>query len=283
MNGKKEDFIDHPIAKDIMTPYVHMLPSIAKFKDLLELMYEKRVSAIIIYKMDKEIKNPKKNYYIISQTDIVDYLFKNKNCDDIYEVPLSEIMKGPINMVDQETPIDLVIRIMTEKGYKRVLISKNDEPVGVVSTKDVLMWNNLYFKPSKPILLMVIDNKSSILLGQYIFRENIEQNPDRNIIELYGGALSSISNIADEIVQHSGQMKVLQKENATILLEPKNDVTGILICDNNSIELRERLHEFIERFVEEYNLILNSKTYKVTKPNIDLSNLIGIFGPIKNK
>jgi hypothetical protein len=56
-------------------------------------------------------------------------------------------------------------------------------------------------------------------------------------------------------------MRVLRKEKFTILFEPDEQITGILICDNNSIELRRKLHTIVDLFKLEYGEKLQSKMF----------------------
>ncbi len=277
---------ERALARDVMNPKVYELPSSALFKDLLEIMYLKNVSSIFIHDMNSS------NYYIITDKIVVAFLreqhknsgFSDLGYSDVYNVPVSYIMTGPVELVNLDTPIDTLIHFMHEKGYARVLISESEsgKAVGVVSTMDILMWNNAYFQPSKPIALLIMDNQSSIILGNHIFKENIDEELNSTLMEIYGGALASISAITEEILKKSGEMRVLQKENFTVLLEHREKITGILICDNNSIELRRRLHLFTNKFCKKFERMLNSPNYHhLSKPDIDLTQMSELFHPTK--
>lgn len=262
-----------------MTPRVFMLPSTSNFGELVRLMHEKRVSAIIIFNVDDG------QYYIISHTDVIEFLHKFRgeyDKDEMYSTKLSQIMNGPIDIVEEKTPIDQVIRIMTVRGYKRVLIGKNGEPTGIVSTRDLLLWNNNYFKEAAPLILMVMDNDSSIILGKHVFRENFNRQINHELIDLYGGALTSISHITEEVLNQSGGMRCIRKDNFTILFEPREMITAILVCDHNSIMLRRRLNSFTSRFEADYSEMLCAQGYpKSGKPEIDLAELGDLFRHLK--
>lgn len=128
------------VAKEIMTPYVIELNTDACFEEVINILVKNRITAVFI-------RDPETNdYYILSQRDIVKFLnnggFSRRK---LPQTSVKEIMKGPIEKVDAETPVDKVIRFMTEHDYKRVLISDNGEATGVISTKDIMKWNDTYF------------------------------------------------------------------------------------------------------------------------------------------
>lgn len=280
MKTKSQESVEHPVASDIMTPYVYWLPSTANFLDVVRMMYEKRVSAIIIREAAKG------KYFVISHSDVVEFLVKRREARegfcDVLDVPVAQLMRGPVDLIDDDAPLDRIIHKMFQKGYKRVLIGKAGapEPSGIISTQDILTWNNSYFKPAKPIALLVADNDSAVIIAKHLFRENFGAGINDELIELFGGALSSIGKMTDEILHQSGQMRTLRKENYTILFEPHQVVTGILICNNNSIELRRRLHNFVERFCRQYRELLESAAYGYAKPaELDIAELAAMFSP----
>lgn len=266
-----DEIISHACAKDIMTPFVHMLHPMATLKEILEIMVEKQVSAVFIdHKQEHK-------YFIVSQTDVIKFLHQEGINDPLINlVPASRIMKGPIEVIEEDMSIDLVIRFMKNHNYKRVLIGKEGTATGVISTRDILIWNDVYFKPARPQVLLFIENQSSLLIGKHFFKENIEQgsSPDNQLIELYGGALSSISMITDEVLKQTGKMKHLLKENRAVLFENKENITGILICDNNSIDMRTKLHRATARFID-----LNQKYIKNNyfSREFDVRPIISVF------
>ena len=237
------------IAGEIMTPYVIMLKMDASFQEVINILYDNNISAVFIYDDSKD------DYYIISQTDIVNFLNKGGMFkQNLAEISVLEVMQGPIEMLDIDTPIDNIIRFMTKHKYKRVLVSKKGKAAGVVSTRDILMWNNTYFRVAKPQILLIIDNESSILIAKHVFEQNIIDEVKHDLIDLLGGALSTISMLTNEVIKKSGKISFLIKERRAVLFKPYHNITGILICDYNSIELRSKLQEAIEKF---YDLHIN--------------------------
>ncbi|MFX0057981.1 MAG: cyclic nucleotide-binding/CBS domain-containing protein [Candidatus Hodarchaeota archaeon] len=239
---------------EIMTPYVIMLKRDAKFKELVDRLQKHNISAVFIEDTTKE------EYFIVTKTDVINFLNSGGvNEQKLAEVPVEKLMQGPIDLIDVDMPIDTVIRFMIEHGYKRVLIGKDNKPVGVVSTKDIMLWNNTYFKPSKPQILLIMDNLNSIFIAKHIFKENLEDDVHNGLMDAYGGALTSISAITDEVIKQSGSMRQLLKDKRSILFEPYKGITGVLISDYNSIDLRRKLKIATKKFYELHSKRIDSR------------------------
>ena len=262
-----------PSARDLMTKYVLMLPSTAHFGDLVELMFKNKVSAVVINDPEKQ------KYYIISHTDVISFLQETKDKPHtLFSSPLSSIMKSPVEIVDQNISIDIAIRLMNERGHKRLVLGKHGIPTGIISTRDILLWNNRFFRPGKPIMLLVFDNETSLLISKHKFKQNLAREVNDDLVEIYGGALASINNITNEVIHSDGKMRVLQKDSFTILFEPREKITGILVATHNNIELRRRLFAFVESFMETHGSLFNSTEYRNRpKEEIDVSKWVNLF------
>ncbi|MBN2154534.1 MAG: CBS domain-containing protein [Candidatus Lokiarchaeota archaeon] len=270
MSSRVRDF---PSARDLMTRFVLMLPSTANFGDLIELMYKNRVSAVVIN--DPETQN----YFIVSHTDVIEFLqYSKSQRNDIYNIPLKFIMKSPVEIIDQNISIDKAIHMMNERGFKRLVLGKNGIPTGIISTRDILMWNNKFFRPGKPVMLLVLDNDTSILLAKHIFKENITRGINQSLVEIFGGAIASINSITNEVINTDGKIRILQKDNFTVLFEPRDKITALLVTTNSNIELRRRLFAFVEAISEKYRSLFESTEYKNhAKEEIDILEWIHLF------
>ncbi|MFX1572737.1 MAG: cyclic nucleotide-binding/CBS domain-containing protein [Promethearchaeota archaeon] len=262
------------VAGEIMTPHVIMLDTNSTFKDVITSLHENDISAVFIEDPSKE------EYFIVTKTDIINFLNdRGMEEHNLSDISVKEIMKGPTIMLDIETPIDTIIRFMIEHNFKRVLISKDSKPAGVVSTRDIMKWNNTYFKPAKPQILLFMDDINSTFIAKHIYQENIGDDVQQELIDIYGGAISSISAITDEVIKSSGTMRQLLKDKRSILFEPYKGITGILISDYNSIELRRKLKIATEKFYETYSNLIDDKHKKERgiNVNLDINSLVPIF------
>lgn len=265
--------IDSASAGEIMTPHVIMLESTASFRKAIELLYEKDISAVFIEDPDD------KNYYILSHNSIINYLAKNKlDHREMEDIFVKEIMEGPIYPIDINNTVDQIIWFMMRHNYKRVLVVDDGEPTGVISTRDIMKWNDTYFKPAKPQVLLIMDNNSGNFVARHIFEENIEDEFESNLIDLYGGAIQSVSFITDEIMAHSGPIVHLEKNNRSVLFEPYYEITGVLICDYNSIRLRRKLIEATHEFYKIYKDIIKlEKNSNGICRFLDIQPVLNIF------
>ena len=259
---------------EIMTPHVILLKKDALFKELVEKLQKYNISAIFI---EDTTTN---EYFIVTKTDVINFLSSGGILEqNLSEVSVEKLMQGPTELIDIDTSIDTVIRFMIEHGFKRVLIGKDNKPVGVVSTKDIMQWNNTYFKPSKPQILLIMDNLNSIFIAKHIYKENLDDDVHDGLMDAYGGALTSISAITDEVIKQSGTMRQLLKDKRSILFEPYKGITGVLISDYNSIELRRKLKIATKKFYELHSELINSKHSKENgiSKTLNIDPIVPIF------
>ncbi|MBD3351373.1 MAG: CBS domain-containing protein [Candidatus Lokiarchaeota archaeon] len=261
--------IENTIARTIMTDHIYKLNIEASLDQVVKLMNDEHISGVFL---EDEKSN---QYYIITHTDIVAWLNSAVGKPlHIEQVNVSDIMNGPVEMIDENMPIDKVIHHLRDKDIKRTLVARDSKPIGVISFSDILQWNYNYFKVGIPQAFLVIENKSGILIGKHIFEENIDEPVNQELMDLFGGALKSISHITNEVLGKQTQMKNLIGENHAVLFEVFFEITGILICDQHSIELHQKLHTAVRLFYKKHEKRIQSKGLK-TEWNV--SDIIGAF------
>ncbi len=249
--------IEHPGARDIMTPRIYMLRPNQTFAELIELMDEKLISAVVIH------DDTMNDYNIISHSDIIRFMHKHQcKFEDLSKEPLHQMMTGPMGSVDIEASVDDIIRYMNDSGFKRVLVKENGKAVGIISMKDIIKWSSDYFQKANPLVVMIMENKSGVCLAKYICSTVDLNRLNKDLIEIFGSAINSISCITEEVFKETGNLRIVRKDKYTILFEPHEAITGILICDNNSIDLRRKLHAITDLFLLKYQNMLNSKQFK---------------------
>jgi len=83
----------------------------------------------------------------------------------------------------------------------------------------------------------------------------------------------------DELIKGSGKMSQLSKESHSVLFEPYQNITGILICDYNSIDLKRKLRNATKKFFDTHDNLLkqaNSKNIAIYTC-LDINPVIPIF------
>ena len=230
---------------------VTVTPS-ASLLDVIKLMYEKNISGIAVVGENRE-------YYFISHSDIISFIYNNSNHGDLSKINIRGVMRGPLDTIYPNTSIDDIIHMMQNQGLKRILISNYEktELLGIITTHDVMVWNSSVLKRSIPILLLVIENDTSLLLATHVFKEEI--NVD--LLDLFSGSLSAVDSILKEVVSEKGSLKTIQKDFYTILLEQRELVTAVLIVDHASIDIRRRLQDFVRDFIKTYKTALENRRF----------------------
>lgn len=243
------------IAADIAHVGVYILEKSDSLFDVIDLMNGKNISAVII----EDISDLSK-YYIITHRDIIRFfsqqphLFENPTSDHIRtgwlnHVRAKDLMRGPIKIVNKKTPIDEIVHIMNRRGYKRVIVgNEKEQPIGVISTKDIIAWTKDILPKGLPIMLCVMENTTGLIIARYVFRDDIAEE----YLDLFGGIITAIEGITDEIMKNSGDLRFIEKDFYDIMLEQTEDITVILVCDESSIELRIELQVFTNRFIKLY-------------------------------
>ncbi|MHC1590770.1 MAG: hypothetical protein ACXQS8_01675 [Candidatus Helarchaeales archaeon] len=117
---------------------------------------------------------------------------------------------------------------------------------------------------------------SGILIHDYPFKLTREQEP-----QLVSSGLTGLGMLIKEITKKETQVKIIEQEGMTILLEHGNYISGALISEENRISLRKKLRELIEKTEQVYKDQLAEFSGNISQFE-DLRNLITkIFSPVK--
>jgi len=126
-------------------------PAITVFIDnnmseVASLMRSNEIGSVIVLDNDS---NP---VGIVTERDIVGRVIpKNKNPSEIIA---SEVMSKPLHRIDPEATITEAAKIMRTQGIRRLVVFKNSELVGIISSDDIAKIT--------PELITIIMEKSSI-------------------------------------------------------------------------------------------------------------------------
>ncbi|MHA1672318.1 MAG: CBS domain-containing protein [Promethearchaeota archaeon] len=271
------------IAADIAHVGVYLLEKSDLLLDVITLMERKHISAVVI----EDIQDFS-SYYIISHRDLIHFFAKRRKLFELQDnsgqgfellknIRASEIMRGPLEIIAKSTPIDEVVHLMNEKGYKRVIVGNNkDQPIGIISTKDIIAWTKEILPKGAPMVLAVIENVTGLILSKHVFKDEISEE----YLDLLGGVLTAIEGITDEVMQNSGDLRFIEKDFYDIMLEQTENVTIILVCDESSIDLRIKLQIFTDRYMHQFkdDLELRKKMgYVQAIDKFKIRNLARIF------
>jgi CBS domain-containing protein len=93
-----------------------------------ETMGKKRIGSLIVTKGQAIVG-------IITERDIMSKVIAEKR--DLENVKVKEVMSTPIVTVSKDMEGETVLKIMAEKGVRKVLVTEKTDIVGIFSTSDI--------------------------------------------------------------------------------------------------------------------------------------------------
>jgi hypothetical protein len=183
-----------------------------------------------------------KNVYIITHGDVIRWI--DIHSRNIRHLRAKHLMHGPVTPIRETDTVSTAIQIMCDKGVKRVLVENSDgEKVGIITVKDILLWNSNLFKEGTPYVLLTAAKETGIVLFEYHF----PAPDDFSLLstDLLGLGMTALGSMTGELLQESGEIRVVRKEKYVIMLEETKYLKGILVANQESIGLRKSLQEFV--------------------------------------
>lgn len=113
------------IASDIMTRKVATIHPGASVQEAAQLLDQKRISGAPVVDPDGKIIG------IITEADIISKV-------DREGLRVIDIMSHDVIAVDEETPVNEIAALLTERKIKRVPVVENGKLVGIVSRADIV-------------------------------------------------------------------------------------------------------------------------------------------------
>jgi CBS domain-containing protein len=113
------------IARDIMTRTVATIHPEASAQEAAQLLYQKRISGAPVVDADDKIIG------IITEADIISKVNREG-------LRVADIMSHEIIAVGEETPVNEIAALLTERKIKRVPVVCDGKLVGIVSRADIV-------------------------------------------------------------------------------------------------------------------------------------------------
>jgi len=113
------------IARDIMTRTVATIHPEASAQEAAQLLYQKRISGAPVVDADDNIIG------IITEADIISKVNREG-------LRVADIMSHEIIAVGEETPVNEIAALLTERKIKRVPVVCDGKLVGIVSRADIV-------------------------------------------------------------------------------------------------------------------------------------------------
>ena len=116
-------------AKDIMKSPIVTVDSQEDTLAVAALMKSRNIGSVIVEKEGSLVG-------IITKRDLIWRVLAEKK--DPETVKVHEIMSSPLVTSDLDTPLSHIARKMAKNNTRRIVITKQDNPIGVVSERDIV-------------------------------------------------------------------------------------------------------------------------------------------------
>jgi len=127
-------------ARDIMSKKLITLDSTVSAFEIAKIMDKNNVSCVVLTK--NEIPQG-----IVTERDLLSKVIApNKRPS---ELAATEIMTFPITMVSSSTPIDDIVQKMLDKKIRRVVVTDNNQPLGIITVTDFVKHLNTILSGSE--------------------------------------------------------------------------------------------------------------------------------------
>ena len=112
----------------LMTQPVIKIDEDATIQEAIEIMGKENFGTLLVTKRGKDVG-------ILTAGDIISKVVAKK--DDLETINVKEIMSSPLVTVDKKTTGEDALKTMVKNDVRRLLITDNEEIVGIFKTSDI--------------------------------------------------------------------------------------------------------------------------------------------------
>jgi signal-transduction protein with cAMP-binding, CBS, and nucleotidyltransferase domain len=146
-------------ARDIMSKKLITLDSTVSAAEVAKIMDKNNVSCIVLTKDEK-------SQGIVTERDLLSkVLVPNKKSSELLA---REIMTSPVTTVSSLTPVDEIAQKMIDKKIRRVIVSDNGQPLGIITVTDFVKHLNTILSDSQNSKAELYQN----LIDEYEYWDN---------------------------------------------------------------------------------------------------------------
>lgn len=102
---------------------------------------------------------------------------------------------------------------------------------------------------------LYIITTGGLCIYQYLFTELKELEADA---ELFGGGLTGVIMIVQEMTQSEKKLKIIRQEKRNLLLDYGRYITAVIIAEEDLKIIHEKLEQFTKKFEEKFENVLKS-------------------------
>lgn len=197
-------------AKDFKLKTLHTLTKENSVKECAKLMKKHRISLVIILNKDKTLSG------IVTETNLATAVL-TKGSDSVL---VSEIMKTDVITAAPSDPILFVESLLLRYGISRIIIKRNQKPVGVITFKD--------FVPAK-IPQWIAESADPKEVQEYKFKKGLTETHANQMSYLFPFHATDIMSTNPITVNKDDEIKV------AITKMIKNRISGLPVLNNSKL------------------------------------------------
>ena len=198
------------IAKNFKPKKLFTLTRENTVKECAQMMKKHRISVVIILNEDKTLGG------IVTKTDLVT-VFLTKGSESL---KVSEVMKKNLIVAAPSDPILHVESLLLKYGISRVIIKRNDKPVGIITFRD--------FVPAK-IPQWIAESADPKEVKEYKFKKGLEEGQVNQMSYLFPFHATDIMSINPVTVEADKEIR------AAITLMIKHDISGLPVVKKSKL------------------------------------------------
>ena len=117
------------LVRDVMSTDIVSCDRTATLRDVVGLMLENRVGSVIV--LDGAAIDG-----IVSENDVLRASYDRE--EPLVDIPVEEIIEGPIITIDEDAPIPVAVDRMVDKEIKKLPVIHDFDLVGIITLTDIV-------------------------------------------------------------------------------------------------------------------------------------------------
>jgi len=197
-------------AKEFIQKKIFVLTKENSVQECAKMMKKHRISLVIVVNEDKTLNG------IVTETDLVKVFLTKEST----QIKTSEIMKKEVITAQPSDPILYVESLLIKYGISRVIIKRNQKPVGVITFRD--------FVPAK-IPQWIAESADPKEVQEYKFKKGLEEIHSNQMSYLFPFHATDIMSPNPITVEMNKDVKI------AITLMIKYDISGLPVVNKSKL------------------------------------------------
>ncbi|MHA7647516.1 CBS domain-containing protein [Nitrosopumilus sp. S4] len=197
-------------AKNFVQKRLYSLSRDNTVQECAKMMKKHRISLVIILNKDKTLEG------IVTETDLVRIFITKK----VQTNKVSKLMQTKLITAEPSDPVLLVENLLLKYGISRVIIKRNQKPVGIITFRD--------FVPAK-IPQWIADSADPKEVQNYKFKKGLEESHANQMSYLFPFHATDIMSSNPITVETDDDVR----KAVTLML--KNNISGLPVVKNSKL------------------------------------------------